>query len=399
MDPAELDVVVAGHLCLDLIPGFAPDRAYTMEGILSPGRLLEVRALCLGTGGPVSNTGIPLVKLGMKVAFLAKVGDDEIGRLTLKLLKRWGNVSGIGRSADVPSSYSVVLALPGIDRIFLHCPGANDTLRGEDIDAAVCGKARLFHLGYPPLMRSLYENGGEELARIYRRIKALGLTTSMDMAWPDPGSDAGRMDWRPLFEGVLPHVDLFAPSVEEALYMADPERWQALSSDSDGDLLDRLEEGDFTALSQKFLDWGAAIVGLKAGHRGFYLRTAGRERIEQCGRARPHDFGEWSERELWMPAYCAASIASTTGAGDCSLAGFLAAFLRGETPERCLAAATALGYQNLASHDAVSGVLDWNATLAMIEDRALTRYPHQLSRHWRVDADRQVAHGIEDRQR
>lgn len=34
------------------------------------------------------------------------------------------------------TSYSVVVAGPGIDRIFLHCPGANDTFDGSGIPTA-----------------------------------------------------------------------------------------------------------------------------------------------------------------------------------------------------------------------------------------------------------------------
>ena len=53
-------------------------------------------------------------------------------------------------------------AVPGIDRIFLHNPGANDSFRSEDIPEKMLEEA-LFHFGYPPIMRSMYENDGEEL--------------------------------------------------------------------------------------------------------------------------------------------------------------------------------------------------------------------------------------------
>jgi sugar/nucleoside kinase (ribokinase family) len=60
-------------------------------------------------------------------------------------------------------------------------------------------------------------------------------------------------------------------------------------------------------------------------------------------------------------------IASTTGSGDASVAGFLAALLRGEGPRRCMAALTAVGAQNLSAVDAVSGVRSWQETLRQLE--------------------------------
>src|SRR3990172_9091313 len=52
-------------------------------------------------------------------------------------------------------------------------------------------EARLFHFGYPPLMKRMYEARGHELREIFRRAKGTGVTTSLDMALPDPSSPAG----------------------------------------------------------------------------------------------------------------------------------------------------------------------------------------------------------------
>jgi len=38
--------------------------------------------------------------------------------------------------------------------------------------------ARLFHFGYPPLMRLMFENHGAQLAELYRRARETGVTTS-----------------------------------------------------------------------------------------------------------------------------------------------------------------------------------------------------------------------------
>jgi len=394
MRTRDIDVVAAGHVCLDIIPGFSQDRQYKVEEVFSPGKIVDVQQVAVSTGGPVSNTGIALVKLGMKVSFIAKIGDDDFGRLTLNRLKNWASVEGLSISREEHSSYTVAIAPTGIDRIFFHSPGTNHTFSAADVDYALCGQARLFHLGYPPLMRGLYQNGGEQLVEIFRRVKEQGTTTSLDMALPDPRTEAGRIDWRVIFEKLLPFVDIFHPSAEEALFMVNRKKWERLRVEAGGgDLLDLLTGEDFAELSDQLLQWGAAIVTHKSGHRGFYLRTAGRDRIANMGSAKPADGEAWAARELWGPAYRVKPIASATGSGDSSLAGFSAAFLRGEAPERCVAIANTLGCQNLHALDAVSGIEDWEQTLKTVADLSQPKIDMPDWKGWRFDQQLEIGQG------
>jgi sugar/nucleoside kinase (ribokinase family) len=389
----ELDVVVAGHVCLDMIPDFPIDREFSAGEVLSPGKLTEVDGVSISTGGVVSNTGIPLAKLGMRIAFIAKVGGDEIGDMILRRLRPWGSVDAVSVSKTESSSYTVVIAPPGIDRIFIHSPGTNHTFTSDNIDYELCKRARLFHFGYLPMMRALYLDGGKSLAGALRRVRGLGTPTSMDLLYPDQKSEAARQDWSVILGNVLPHTDLFLPSVEEALMLAQPEKWRRLCAQSrGGTLVDELCEPDYSELAGMFLDWGASIVGLKAGHQGFYLRTGSLEKIN----APFIDMDKWRNREIWSPAYRLETIASATGAGDCSIAGFLTALLKGKPPERCLAAANALGRQNLSAPDATSGIMDWQATLQMMDDQTLPRHMPRNMDGWRFDPEQQVAYGERD---
>ena len=52
MDNRDFDVVVAGHVCLDLIPQFEPGGAATLDQIIAPGKLVNIRAAAIATGGP-----------------------------------------------------------------------------------------------------------------------------------------------------------------------------------------------------------------------------------------------------------------------------------------------------------------------------------------------------------
>lgn len=329
-------VVVAGHVCLDLIPSFD---AMGEGARLEPGSLLEVGAATLAPGGGVANVGGALLKLGVPAALIGKVGDDAFGGLLEGLLRAPGLIRAPGES----TSYSVVLSLPGSDRIFLHHPGCNDTFGPDDVDLRTLAGADLLYFGYPPLMRRLYEDGGRAFAAFLERVKGLGLTTVLDLAMPDPQGPSGRADWPAFLARVLPFVDVFMPSLTEVAWMLG-ER----PTPEDPASLERFAQG--------LLERGTRAVGLKLGEHGLYLRTA--DAPLDLGRAFPDDLTPWSGRELLSPVF-EATVRGTTGAGDATVAGFLAGLVRGAGPERLLELACAVGAASVEAADAVSGVPTW----------------------------------------
>jgi len=361
------DVMVAGHLCLDMIPRFRATGATRIDEIMRPGKLVQVEGATLSTGGPVSNTGIGLKILGNDVCFSARVGDDVLGKLTVDMLKGSGNAAGIRPQPGSASSYTVVVAPPNIDRIFLHNPGTNNEFCADDLDPNLIAQCRLFHFGYPPLMRRMYENEGKELQRVFQIAKEAGATTSCDMALPDPASESGQAPWARILDNILPYVDIFLPSAEEAFYMLEPDDFLDMKQQHAGaDLIDFLGPDDYGRLADKLLTIGAAMTSLKSGHRGFYLRTASKKRFDEMGAARPGDAEAWDNRELWCPAFSAPNLASATGSGDSSIAGFLTAFLKGLPPEDALRYANCLGWENVQELDAISGVQTWERTAEIL---------------------------------
>ncbi len=370
------DVIAAGHICLDIIPAFPDTKVKDISVLLRPGKLVNVGSAAISTGGPVSNTGLAMKKLGLKVAFMAKVGDDDFGRLIRERLRREGGDAGISVAPGEASSYTVAIAPPGIDRIFLHNPGTNDTFGAEDVDYAVVAQAKLFHLGYPPLMRRLFANQGEELVAIFRRAHEAGTITSLDMSLPDPASESGRAPWRQILERLLPYVDLFLPSVGEALYMMAPEEFLAEKGRAaGGDVVENLTASTYSHLASQFLAMGAKVVMLKAAVHGTYLRTAHVGALGDQALGLPRQPEEWSQRELWCPSFHVPRIASATGSGDSAIAGFLAAFVRGYDPVTTLKYANCLGYQNLHALDALSGIRTWEETTAQLASGTLPVNP------------------------
>jgi len=357
----DIDVVAAGHICVDITPAFGQVSGSTIGEILRPGKLLVVGAPTISTGGPVSNTGLALRRLGLKVSLMGKCGDDPFGQVLLDILRREapGAESGMSVVPGEKTSYTIVIVIPGIDRIFLHCPGSNDTFGAEDVDLDVVRRARLFHFGYPPLMRRMYAGGGVELAKVMKEAREAGAVTSLDLALPDPDSEAGRADWRAILSKALPHVDVFLPSLEELLFMLRRKRFDELTHGASS-IADTFGPDDVRGLADECLKMGARVVVLKCGHVGAYVRTAhSLDGMKELLGEPAH----WKDIELFEPTCRVEKIVSTTGSGDSSIAGFLAAMLRGLSPKQCMSVLTIVGAQNLSALDAVSGVRSWDETL------------------------------------
>jgi sugar/nucleoside kinase (ribokinase family) len=348
-DTASPQVVVAGHICLDVIP------ALTEVPNLRPGSLVVVGPPAVSTGGPVGNVGLALHRLGVPVRLMGKIGDDMFGRAVLDVLRARDPrlAGGMIVAPGETTSYSLVVNPPGVDRTFLHCPGANDTFGAADVPLEGLATARIFHFGYPPLMRRLYSDGGAELHALLSAVHARGLVTSLDLCEPDPNSDSGRVDWAAWLARVLPAVDLFVPSLEELRLMLGPARG---TPDLD----------ELRALARRALAMGAAVVALKLGEQGLHVRTGDGAAVERFCGALELNRVVWRNREVLAPCFRAARVAGTTGSGDCTIAGMLAALLRGEDPCGVATSGTAVGACSVEAPDATSGIPPWSEVAARV---------------------------------
>lgn len=354
------DIIVSGHLCADLLP----DTVNTpLSALSSPGKIFEVGKLEMATGGAVSNTGLALNQLGVNVGLMTAVGDDMLGRVIIARIKDYGaHLADLVRVREnEDSSYSVILSPINTDRIILHCPGNNEQFSAADIDFDLVAQAKIFHLGYPPLLPRLFADDGQMLVDIYKRVYDMGVVTSLDMALPDPASEGGQVAWRPIMARTLPYVDVFIPSLEEIIFMLrreDYDRWQ-------GRPIEHVTVSYLRKVADELLDMGVAITGIKLGEYGLFVRCSekpGRfDRLKTLGL----DCGAWCGFEGVHPTFDVKLVGSV-GAGDSAYGAFLAGLLRGLPPEDVVRMACAVGASNVEAHDATSGIRSWDATLARI---------------------------------
>ena len=352
-------VVSAGHICIDITPTFTGDKVKGVSEILQPGKLINVGDADIHTGGSVANTGLAMKILGADVYLAGKIGSDAFGDIIASAVSQYGAEKGLIRREGETSSYSVVLALPGIDRIFLHDPGANDTFTADDLSDELLSGAALFHFGYPPIMHKMFENDGDELVKVMKKARAAGAATSMDLAAVDPKSDAGKADWKLILQKTLPYVDIFVPSVEELCFMLDRDKFEDLQRRAEGrDICEILDlEEDIKPLADQCMAMGASILVIKCGVPGMYYRTASEESLRRISPALELDAKKWADKDGFEKSYVPDRILSGTGAGDTSIAAFLTSMLQGYGPEKCMQYATATGAMCVSSYDALSGLL------------------------------------------
>ena len=143
-----------------------------------------------------------------------------------------------------------------------------------------------------------------------QEARARGLTTSLDTSWDTED------EWMKVLEPCLQHVDMLFMNEDEAAQIAGQQTVEAMAR---------------TAIGR-----GTGTVVIKKGRDGCRIYT--------------------ESQDIACPAYDVQAL-DTTGAGDCFVAGFLAAWLEGAPPERAGLIANATGALSVQHVGAVEGLL------------------------------------------
>lgn len=233
----------------------------------------EIRLTVAGTAG---GTVVDAAKLGLKSLAVGAVGDDEKADWVLLTLEKHGiDISAMQRLEGVPTSATILNVRPNGDRPALHVRGASDHF---DVPASTYDQvfdASIIHLGGTGLLKRL---DGPASATLLKEAKKRGRTVTFDLI-------AASAETLGIVEPLLPYIDYFMPSIEEARDMS------GLSSPDD--------------CAKFYLDRGTACCVFTLGGEGaFYAHRDG--------------------TRLTSPAY-EVKVVDTTGCGDAFDAGFIAA--------------------------------------------------------------------------
>lgn len=106
---------------------------HTDELIAYPsGSKILIKELNLLTGGGGTNTAVSMSRLGLKTAYLGKIGNDSNSRIILEMLKD-EEIEFVGVKSKGRSGYSIILDSLEGDRTILAFKGVNNNLRYGEI--------------------------------------------------------------------------------------------------------------------------------------------------------------------------------------------------------------------------------------------------------------------------
>ncbi len=305
------DVLVVGELNVDIILD-------EIQGFPEIGKEIISRKMNITLGSSSAIFASNLSSMETKVAFIGKIGNDnfsEIIRTSLKNKKV--NTDFIIGANQYKTGATLVLNYD-MDRANITFPGAMEQLFEEDITDDILGTAKHLHLSSVFMQTGLLKN----LAKLFKRAKKMGLTTSLDPQW-DPTEK-----WDLNLYELLPYVDVFLPNTLEFNFMTD-------SPDMESGL-------------EKIKSYANVIV-IKDGKNGAHL---------------------WdTKRIITKPAFLNKNVVDCIGAGDSFDAGFISEFLKGKDLERCLEVGNITGAVNTTASGGTTAFENMDAIKEIAKNR------------------------------
>jgi sugar/nucleoside kinase (ribokinase family) len=324
--PPGIHVACAGILVADVF-------ACPIRRLPEAGELTTTSGFALNVGGCAANTAIALRVLGREVNVAGKVGTDMFGHFVLGELARHGaGVEHVRRTSMYPTSTTVIFNVKGEDRRYLHSIGANADFSLSDLDLDFLEDTRVLYMGGYLAMPSFT---AEDLARLFREAKSLGVTTVLDVVIPASASyGIGHV------APVLPYTDYFLPNEDEAA---------RLTGCPDA----RLQAACLSSINPR-----CAVV-ITRGDRGSLAMRGG--------------------RVIETPPFPMDTV-DESGAGDAFTAGLIAGLLENWELEQALSLAAAVGASCTRALGCFAGVFTFDEAVAFLEEQTARAAPRASAR-------------------
>ena len=198
------DLTIAGEINLDLI-------LYGLPRDLPVERELLATDFVATLGSSSAILAYNAACLGVSVGFVTCVGPDAFGQIALDRLSESGaDLSRVLRSPSGLGTGVTVLLPHGPVRRILTYPGTMAELTCADLDIEYLASGRHFHLSSLFLQTGLHAG----LPGLLAELRTCGLTLSLDT------NDDPADQWGGILDEVLPLVDILLPNEDELLRIA-----------------------------------------------------------------------------------------------------------------------------------------------------------------------------------
>lgn len=311
---AAFDAVFVGLTILDIA-------GRPVDSIPDGGGVAFIDEIRMNPAGTAAGAVMNCAKLGINCATVACVGEDEKGDFIVAAYERMGiDCSMVSRSTQSLTSATILPIRSNGERPALHARGASDDLFVEEKDFEKVCDAKFLHHGGTGLLNAMDQG---QSAKLLAAAKDKGLTTTFDLIAPNENTLR-------LLKDLLPHVDYFMPSMEEAEFLA---ATATASTDTPTDL------------ANFFMDLGAKACIFKWGEKGSFVKTA--------------------DSEFRVPAF-KVQVSDTTGCGDSYCGGFIAGMAMGYDLEQACKLGTATSGLVATGLGSDAGVIDLETTQEFI---------------------------------
>nr|WP_290228373.1 ribokinase [Trichocoleus desertorum] len=250
------DIVVVGSANSD----------YLIRGpkLPQPGETIQGETFLAAPGGKGANQAVAVARLGARVAFVARIGQDERGQTLMANLQAQGvDTRYLIQDPQAPTGVALIMVGQGGEKQILTAPGANHQLAMADIEATQAAIAST------KVVLAQLESPLAVVQAAFRLAREAGARTVLD---PAPAV--------PLPDELLQLIDLIRPNSSEAEVITGTKVTDPDSARQAAAIL---------------LQRGVGAVAVQAGNAGNLLI--------------------WPEGECWLPKVPVQSI-DATGAGD-----------------------------------------------------------------------------------
>jgi len=198
------DVSVIGLYILDVL-------GRPVERIPERGNVDFIEEIRLTVAGTAGGTAVDVAKLGLRALAVGAVGDDEKADFVLATMTKFGiDTRAMQRLPGVPTSATILNIRPNGERPALHVRGASDHFVVPDAMLDTVLAPPIVHLGGTGLLKAL---DGPPSERLLAEAKRRGRTVTFDLI-------AASAETIGIVAPLLPHIDYFMPSIEEARDMS-----------------------------------------------------------------------------------------------------------------------------------------------------------------------------------
>ena len=134
-------------------------------------------------GGSATNAAVWASTQNLEVGLVARIGDDQTGKIILQELNRPNLNLNLVKTENVASGSCAILIDATGERTMFPDPGANIFLTSEDVPKDWFNQAEIIHISAYSLLRKNTKNAIGEIIKI---AKENGLKTSVDVASSQP---------------------------------------------------------------------------------------------------------------------------------------------------------------------------------------------------------------------